>query len=64
MAEYGGSAFSIADFDETSAPNGRALSRTALQSERAVKLKPTAKIAMILSTRSGVGYSAVLGRDW
>jgi hypothetical protein len=43
-------------------PNGRALSRAALQSERTVKPKPAAKITTILSTRSGVGYSAVLGR--
>ena len=42
-------------------PNGRALSRAALQSEKTLTLKPDPKIALILSARSGVGYSAVLG---
>jgi hypothetical protein len=37
------------------------LSRAAVESERTVKPKPAFKIGPIRSTRSGVGYSAVLG---
>jgi hypothetical protein len=41
-------------------PNGRALSRAALESEKALQPESDAKIALILWPRSGVGYSAVL----
>jgi hypothetical protein len=38
-----------------------ALSRAALKSEKTITLKSAAKMRLILSPHSGVGYSAVLG---